>query len=100
MLAQESRNFEAVLLGRRCRTPTLIVKVATGAFDCWRNARSPCAACFNRTAGSCVIGHVWRWFAAWFDRWLTDVQADIGGQTLEESAGIAGLFDMTILRRL
>ena len=100
MLAEESGNLKVVLLrGGRLRT-TLCIEIATGAFGSRGNPGSPCATCFNRAAGSCIIGHGRAWFVAVFGLRLTQVQTNIRSQALEESAGIARLLGVTILRRL
>lgn len=97
MLAQESWNLQAILLRRWSWLATLGVEVATGAVDRWRNPRSPCPTSFNCAASSGVVSRRMGYFFA-FDRLrLAQVQANIGGEALEQSAGIARLGFMTFL---
>ena len=67
------------------------IKTAMGTFGWRRNAGSPCAACLYGAASSIVISGELRRFLPVSHMRLTQIQANIGGQTLEQSPCIARL---------
>ena len=100
MLAQEGRDFEAVLLWRRGRLATVWIKVATCTLDRRCDPRSPCAASFKGTARGRIIGCGLDGFILGRSLGLAQVEPDIGCQFLEQRARIVRLCVVTFLRLL
>ena len=100
VLTQKGRNFEVFLLRGSSRRAALTIKSTTGAFRSGRNPGSPCATGLNGTAGSRIVGNRHARLLLRFRLRLADIEAHIGGETLEQGTGIARLGFVTFLRFL
>src|SRR5690606_7296344 len=100
MLAQEGRDFQMVLLHVDAGRAALRVERAAGTLAGRRHSRSPCPASLYGAAGGSVVGHRRARFLALASLLLADIEADIGGQALEQRAGIARLAVLPFLRFL
>ncbi|MNT66174.1 hypothetical protein D3C72_2042170 [compost metagenome] len=76
------------------------IEVATGTFDGRRDARSPCATSFNGAARCRIVGGGIGGFILGRRLRLPQIEADIGGQFLEQRTCVARLCLMTFLRLL
>src|SRR5690606_41445172 len=91
MLAQEGRDFQMVLLHVDAGRAALRVERAAGALAGRRHPRSPCPASLYGAAGGGVVGHRRARFLALAGLLRADIEPDLGGQTLEQRAGLARL---------
>ena len=100
MLAQEGRDFE-MLFGRlRRRRAAVLVELSMGPVagvrSCGNPSRSGLYGASRRgVAGGRIVGFVGAGIMVRLER-----ESDIGGQALEQRAGISGLGFLSFLRRL
>lgn len=91
MLAQERRDLDVLFLGRLGRCPAMRIERSLGAFGGRRRVRNPWRACLYCAPGRCVVSRRIAGFIAMVVVGRSQVDPDVGRQTLEQRARVARL---------